>query len=254
MNINTDVDIFEKMTERIEQVRSDLELSRMAFCKRIGFPYARYHHITGERNSKPTADLLSAVASHTEVSPDWLLNGEGPPYRIGGAARGIAIGAGVRNTAPGTAAAGGADQANMDAQYVLLPLYGVQGSAGEGRHVGEEEVEDLLAFKRDWITRELRSNPDDLSLIYVQGESMVPTLNPGDVILVERNQNYTISDGIYVIRMGEALLVKRLQFLPESELNVSSDNPSYQPFRVRLREEMEDFGIIGRVLWAGRRF
>ncbi len=256
MIINTDVDIFEKMTERIEQVRSDLELSRMAFCKRIGFPYARYHHITGERNSKPTADLLSAVASHTDASPDWLLSGEGPPYRTISAAQGISrgtstvrgVGEGVRNTAII------ADQAIMDSQYVLLPLYGVQGSAGEGRHVGEEVVEDLLAFKRDWITRELRSSPDDLSLIYVQGESMVPTLNPGDVILVERNQNYTISDGIYVIRMGDALLVKRLQFLPESELNVSSDNPSYQPFRVRLREEMEDFGIIGRVLWAGRRF
>ena len=234
------------MTERIERVRSDLELSRMAFCKRIGFPYARYHHITGERNSKPTADLLSAVASHTDVSPDWLLSGDGPTYRGGGMVQGTAIGG--RNTAIG------ADSSQMDAQYVLLPLYGVQGSAGEGRHVGEEEVEDLLAFKRDWITRELRSSPDDLSLIYVQGESMAPTLSPGDVILVERNQNYTISDGIYVIRMGDALLVKRLQFLPEGELNVSSDNPSYHPFRVRLREEMEDFGIIGRVLWAGRRF
>lgn len=228
------------MTERIEQVREDLQLSRLAFCRHIGFPYARYHHITGERRSKPTADLLSAVAAHTAVNPEWLLSGQGPVYRP----------AGGEAPAPLPRAAG----AGMDAAYVLLPLYGVRGGAGAGAVVGAEEVEDLLAFKREWITRELRSSPENLSLIYVQGESMVPTLNPGDVILVERNHSASVSDGIYVIRMGEALLVKRLQFLPEGALQVASDNPAYQPFRLNLKEAAEDFSIIGRVLWAGRRF
>jgi phage repressor protein C with HTH and peptisase S24 domain len=235
----TNVDWSDRMTERIEQVREDLRLSRLAFCKRIGFPYARYHHVTGERRSKPTADLLSAVAAHTEVNPRWLLSGEGPVYR------GQAGEEGARVGAAGTA---------LEEAYVLLPLYGVQGGAGEGAMVNGEDVEDLLAFKREWIARELRSSPEQLSLIYVRGESMVPTLNPGDVILVERNHGATVSDGIYVIRMGEALLVKRLQFLPEGELTVTSDNPAYQPFRVSLRERGDDFAIIGRVVWAGRRF
>ena len=233
---DTYVNIYERMTERIEQVRTDLNLSRMAFCKQIGFPYARYHHVTGERNSKPTADLLSSVAEHTGVNPDWLLTGAGDPYRREAPWRSARVSTNVEN------------------DYVLLPLYNVQGSAGAGRHIHSEEVEDLLAFKQDWITRELRSSPEDLSLIHVQGESMVPTLNPGDVILIERNHSGKVSDGIYVIRMGDALLIKRLQFLPEGELNVTSDNPAYQPFRVSLKEGSEDFAIIGRVVWAGRRF
>jgi len=54
--------------------------------------------------------------------------------------------------------------------------------------------------------------------------------------------------------MGEALLVKRLQFLPEGALMVTSDNPAYQPFRVSLKEQGDEFSIIGRVVWAGRRF
>jgi phage repressor protein C with HTH and peptisase S24 domain len=237
----TKVEPFGQLTERIEQVREGLGLSRLAFCRQIGFPYARYHHITGERRSKPSADLLQAVAAHTDVSPQWLLSGAGPVTRSQARAG---------EGAPGLAPAG----ARLDDAYVLLPLYGVQGGAGAGTVVETEEVEDLLAFKREWITRELRSSPDDLSLIYVRGESMVPTLNPGDVILVERNHRATVSDGIYVIRMGEALLVKRLQFLPEGELMVTSDNPAYQPFRVSTRERAEDFSIIGRVVWAGRRF
>jgi len=246
--------MFAEMTERIEQVREDLQLSRLAFCKHIGFPYPRYSHITGERRSKPTADLLSAVVAHTDANPAWLLSGEGPVYRAqarateGSADAGSGAGSPV---APAGLPAGGA---RLDDAYVLLPLYGVQGGAGDGAMVDSEEVEDLLAFKREWITRELRSSPDDLSLIYVRGESMVPTLNPGDVILVERNHRATVSDGIYVIRMGEALLVKRLQFLPEGALMVTSDNPAYQPFRVSLKEQGDEFSIIGRVVWAGRRF
>lgn len=134
------------------------------------------------------------------------------------------------------------------------PLYNVAGGAGDGNIVDTEEVEDLLAFKQDWIARELRASPDNLSLIYVQGESMMPTLNPRDVILIERNDQRNTSDGIYVIRMGEALLVKRLQFLPEGEINVTSDNEAYQPYRVSLKNQAENFDIIGRVVWAGRRF
>ena len=243
--ISTKVDISGALTERIEQVREELRLSRSAFCRRIGFSASSYSQIAGGRHSKPSAELLTAVATHTHVNPDWLLSGQGLPYRRG-EGEGDVAGARV-----GPLGAAGASLAEA---YVLLPLYSVQGGAGEGAVVDTEEVEDLLAFKREWITHELRSSPDELSLIYVRGESMVPTLNPGDVILIERNHRDTVSDGIYVIRMGEAILVKRLQFLPESELMVTSDNAAYQSFRVTLRDAGEEFSIIGRVVWAGRRF
>ena len=223
----------DEMTQRIEHLRDEANLSRMAFCRMIDFPYIRYHHITGERRSKPTADLITSVVSHTNVNPDWLIKGKGPVYR---------------DESPE-----GADGASME-HYVLVPLYGVQGSAGEGQWVNGEEVEDLLAFKREWITQELRTRPENLSLIHVQGESMIPTLSPGDVILLEQTGQAQVSDGIFVIRMGEALLVKRLQFLPNQEVNITSDNASYHPFRINLKEPGEDFAIIGRVIWAGRRF
>jgi phage repressor protein C with HTH and peptisase S24 domain len=252
INRKTKVELFAAMTGRIEQVREELGLSKPEFCRRLGFPYPSYMQITGERRTKPSVGLLQALAEHTDVSPRWLLSGAGPMHRGDtgtgpqGAIRG-AEGAGAAGTDAG--AVGGAES-----DYVLVPLYGVQGGAGEGATVHGEEVEDLLAFKREWITRELRTRPERLALIHVRGESMVPTLAPGDVILVERNHGATVSDGVYVIRMGEALLVKRVQLLPEGALMVTSDNPAYQPFRVSLREPQADFAIVGRVVWAGRRF
>jgi phage repressor protein C with HTH and peptisase S24 domain len=187
-------------------------------------------------------ELVHDVVRHTGVNPTWLLTGDGPMFSDEGAAEAVA-----RRRLPQILH-------QLDQRYVLLPLYGVQGSAGTGQLVETEEVEDHLAFKREWITRELRAKPDNLLLIYVQGESMVPTLNPGDVILMERYDRLSVSDGIYAIRMGNALLVKRLQFIPNRGLLVTSDNPAYKPFEVKVGEGSEDIQIIGRVVWAGRRF
>lgn len=86
------------------------------------------------------------------------------------------------------------------------------------------------------------------------GESMEPTLGKDDVILVNRKVGSVRSDGIYLLRLGDALLVKRLQFLPDGELWVISDNPAYEPFGVNPTSGDVDFSIIGRVVWAGRKF
>src|SRR3546814_1736240 len=54
-----------------------------------------------------------------------------------------------------------------------------------------------------------------LSTIRVEGDSMVPTLADGDEILVDRSDaGERVRDGIYVLRMDEALIVKRLSVNP----------------------------------------
>jgi len=61
--------------------------------------------------------------------------------------------------------------------------------------------------------------------------------------------------GIYVIRMGDEVLVKQLQRLPGGILNVLSRNETYAPWSIRLDEfeQSRDIVIIGRVVWACRR-
>lgn len=242
MDKSTDEKYTAQVTDRIEEIRKHLGLSKLAYCERIGFSYSNYSQITGTRGSKPNVELVHDVIRHTGVNPMWLLTGDGPMFSDEGAAE-----AAARRRLPQI-------MHQLDQRYVLLPLYAVQGSAGSGQIVESEEVEDHLAFKRDWITRELRAKPDNLLLIHVQGESMVPTLNPGDVILMERYDRLSVSDGIYAIRMGNALLVKRLQFMPNGGLLVTSDNAAYKPFQVNVGDGSEEFQIIGRVVWAGRRF
>jgi len=139
-------------------------------------------------------------------------------------------------------------------EYARVPLYDVHASAGGGAFVAEEAVKDVLVFRKEWIANELRASVKDLAVIFVEGDSMTPTLNPGDILLVHKHNDEALKDGIYVIRLEDTLLVKRLQRLPGARLQVSSDNPAYSVFNVNLTHTDTDFAIIGRVVWAGKRF
>lgn len=145
-------------------------------------------------------------------------------------------------------------KAEATSGYVPIPLYNVRAAAGNGAVVGQEHVADALQFSEAWIRQELRAAPSDLYLIYVDGESMEPTLRAGDVILLDRRATKPDREGIYILRIDGMLLVKRLQGLPGGILKVSSDNQAYEAFTVRLAEmQDQDFAILGRVVWSGRR-
>jgi phage repressor protein C with HTH and peptisase S24 domain len=90
-----------------------------------------------------------------------------------------------------------------------------------------------------------------LSLIQVDGDSMSPTLNHGDDIMVDnRAATGPLRDGIHVIRLDDALMVKRLASGPGGRLSVLSDNPAYPGWP---DVDGTTVAIIGRVVWAGRR-
>jgi phage repressor protein C with HTH and peptisase S24 domain len=187
--------------------------------------------------SDPSREHLIALSDATGVNLLWLATGKGPM-------KGEA--APSEYTPPYAA--------EKPAGYVAIPLFDVSAAAGAGRVVAHEEAVDVLHFKESWIRQELRASPSDLLLIHVDGESMEPTLRPGDVILVDRRADKPNREGVYILRMDGMLLVKRVQAMPGGVLKVSSDNTAYAPFEVRLAEiEGQDFAIIGRVVWAGRR-
>ena len=86
-----------------------------------------------------------------------------------------------------------------------------------------------------------------LSLIRVVGFDG-PMLREGDEILVDRTSR-PMREGIHVVRLGEALLVKLLQAVPPDRLRLVSNNPVYDPVEVA----MADVDVVGRVVWKGGR-
>lgn len=232
-----------RITERIEEFRRHLGLSKSDFCKVIAFPLGTYSNITGSRQSKPNAELLAAIATHTQVNPHWLLTGEGGML----AAMARPAESGSEGGAPAMFTA-----QELADQYVLVPFYDVRGSAGGGSYVHDVEVIDRLAFRAEWIYRELRVRPEHLALISASGDSMEPTISHADLLLVNINQNSITDDAIYAIQTGEVLLIKRIQTLLDGTIIIRSDNPSYREQVIR-KEEADSLRVVARVVWIARR-
>jgi hypothetical protein len=132
----------------------------------------------------------------------------------------------------------------------LIPKLAVGASAGAGAIHDGEALAGKIGFDEKWLRR-MGLDPAKLSLIRVEGESMSPTLNNGDDIMVDnRAAAQAVRDGIHVIRLDDMLMVKRLAQGPLGRLSVLSDNPNYPD---RPDVDGATVTVIGRVVWAGRR-
>lgn len=152
------------------------------------------------------------------------------------------------------AAGSGPRVATFDADnFVMVPRYDLAASAGPGYVVqSNEQIVDYLAFKADWVRSSLGIAQKDLALISVKGDSMTPTLSDGDLVLIDTSRKIVEDSGVYVIRLSDTLVVKRVQRHLDGSLTVASDNPKYQPEHVGARHDTSVL-VVGRVVWTGRR-
>lgn len=135
---------------------------------------------------------------------------------------------------------------------IPIPRYAVSASAGPGALTDLEIPVAELGFGKRWLEQLSHSKPEDLSIIRVEGDSMFPTLNDGDDIMVDRSAaERKVSDGIYVLRRDDTLMVKRITVNPSRRsYNVSSDNPAYAAWPDCAPQDID---VLGRVVWAGRK-
>lgn len=132
----------------------------------------------------------------------------------------------------------------------LVPVFNVEASAGGGAIVGEEYQVAILSFPEGYLQRVTRSNPRDLKVISVKGDSMTPTLEDDDVVMLDVSKRDLSYDGLFVIRdNGDALLVKRIGRASKSGfISIISDNAKHYPPVERAQDDIE---VIGKVIWKG---
>jgi hypothetical protein len=134
---------------------------------------------------------------------------------------------------------------------VAVPRLALGASAGGGTLDDDERASGAMAFDARWL-RHLGVRPQRVSIIRVDGESMAPTLNDGDDIMVDHDDDAgRLRDGVYVLRLDAVLMVKRIAMGPlRGRFSVVSDNPHY-PDWADIDPALVD--IVGRVVWTGRR-
>jgi transcriptional regulator with XRE-family HTH domain len=196
---------------RIAQVRYPLSQSK--FADSLGIHKNTLIRYENEERL-PDSSLLLRICKQYDVDPTWLLTGE-----TGSLPAGEKI-------------------ANLD-EYIPIPLHHTS--------FDNSRVEEPIAIKKSWIFKQLQAKPADLSFFCTDGESMKPTLYPGDLVLVNLHES-AIQDGIYVLQIEEVVLIKRLQRLSGDLIKVSSDNLEYDSWTVNIHNFSPTLKILGRVV------
>ncbi len=138
---------------------------------------------------------------------------------------------------------------STSSEVVLVPMHNMSVSAGGGAIVMDRlEVSGYWPFPIGEIN-EMSARSDQLHLLPVKGDSMSPTLNDGDWIMVDGSRRDWV-DGLHVARFYEDLFVKRLQFEGRS-IRLVSDNAGYRTIEIERSNEADvgAFEVIGRVIW-----
>ena len=135
---------------------------------------------------------------------------------------------------------------------ISVKRHPVSVSAGPGAIVSEERGRPYFGFDERWLKALTTTPPAKLSIVRVEGDSMAPTLSAGDDILVDLGDAANrVRDGIYVLRVDDAVVVKRIALHPMGgKVTVQSDNPAYPDWP---DFNFDKINCIGRVIWAGRK-
>lgn len=146
----------------------------------------------------------------------------------------------------------GADEDELDGRYAYVPQYDAKAAAGLGSENPHVEIRSTLAFKREWL-KVKGAKADQLIVIYAEGESMWPTINDGDVLLVDRSRIDPADGQVFVLAGFDGAIVKRLIQGPLGQWILRSDNEDKgeYPDRSHLRSNGNEHRIIGKVIWRG---
>ena len=152
----------------------------------------------------------------------------------------------------GIASKSGGSNVTLAQELFYFSQQMVKASAGPGAIVSEGFGKPYFGFDERWLKALTATPPSQLSIVRVEGDSMSPTLNDGDDILVDLGDcGERLRDGIYVLRVDDALVVKRLALSPLGRrVTVQSDNPAYPDWPDR---GLDEINCIGRVIWSGRK-
>ena len=112
-------------------------------------------------------------------------------------------------------------------------------------------ADGALAFPAPLLRRITAAPADGLRLITISEDSMAPTLEQGDMVMVDTNRTSPSPPGIFVLDDGVGLVAKRVDAIPNTAprmLRLSSDNPAYSNYQRRI----DEVRVIGRVVWFAR--
>lgn len=267
-----------KIGERIEAEMKRREWSEGELARRAGIPQPTVHRIIKGESKSPRQENIQAIAKAFGCSIEWLWSGvgkaplgsqEADPSSAANKVRqmlekhGRGLPAEARQqilqaveeaASPEQEAASPSNVITADfsrpgrgGDEIRIAHYDVRAALGGGQVVPDypEMMPDLLVSKKH--LQELGvtySDASHLKMLTGFGQSMAPTIQHLDPMIVDVSIRDFQGDGIYAFSWHGHFYVKRLQVADSEHFEMISDNPSHKDRLIRI----DDTYIQARVL------
>lgn len=121
-------------------------------------------------------------------------------------------------------------------------------SMGRGNeHQDEDVMTGELTLSPNFITQQIKpSRREALAFLTGYGDSMSPTIESGDVVLVDTGARTTDVNGVFVLSAHNRIFIKRLSQRIDGSIEISSDNPGHKT--IEILDGSHQVDILGRVV------
>lgn len=237
--------LMETIGDRIASRRKELELSQADIARTCDVSKQAVGQWEADK-TVPTGPNLVDLAEALTVTERWLATGKQPKLRDRGSY---------------LLASRPAKNLSDSPSVQEIDVLGGMGAGGvpaleynrsDGLNIiSADPIRGEWKFPPGYLASELRLKPSQLRVIEVTGDSMEPTLRPGDRVMVDLSHRIPTPLGIYALWDGLGVIVKRLEYLGGDPpvIAVTSDNPEHE----RRKMTADEVNIIGRVVWFARR-
>lgn len=207
----------------------DAQRSANSFAKSIGIAESTLRNWLGGR-SWPDVDKLVKIAEAAGVRLEWLATGEGSRE---GVSEGHVTPYLIHDTMPENRLA----LLHSPRGKPVVPAPGLV-------------YVMISAGAKGYVIQELSQSPENLTIRFVRGDAMEPTMKDGDTVLLDTSVVDIASDGLYGLMMAgtDEPMFRRCQRMPRGMVRAACDNPAYAGFEFKPGAEV---AVIGKMAWLG---
>ena len=224
--------------DRVRQCRTQKKWSQATLAKEAGVAQASISYI--ENNTSDQSKYLPQIAKALQVSNDYLLYGQDYIDKNKGDLSDFVV---INGKEEG-------EKPTKD-EYVLIPRFDVAGSCGNGLVVDHVDLhgDGGLVFNQKWLQQQ-GLIASKLSVIHAKGDSMYPTIEDGQILLLDTADTAKRTSKIYLICIDGEYYIKRLINMI-THWCIRSDNPDKNQYPdINIDHKIIDrIQIEGRIVW-----
>lgn len=210
-------------SQRLTIARKHLGLTLREFAEPLGVSHGTVGHWEVDSSLSKMATI--AIEQVYKISSEWLLTGNGEMI--------------IEKPCDHT------NQSSNAQKLIDIPLLSLRLISGQDFD-RQPTVLSTLTFDEEWLQRRGIAT-SHLFLAEIDGDTMTPTLNPGDIVIVDRSAGF--SDGLWVFKIENAVHLKRLQQLGSGHFQATCDNSTYNTIELNKIPH-----LIGKVVWSDKRW